>query len=845
MILQLRQLVFYHLDTESLDNANFLAGRLVALDARNADSSHLLALTYLRLRKHKAAYEIAQKYGGSGRNLGCAYVFALTCQELGKFTEGVNALEKAKPLWFERSNWNKHSDTSRRHLPDAAAVYDLLAKLWRSHGDLRKAGDCFIEAHKANPFIWDSFQGLCDIGASVEVANTFRMTSEMAATAPVQIIENGSKMETAAPAQELVTATPSNDPFNATVTTKQPSEWSFQAGANYLLPKIKAKFGSPPKATARVNWETPTGNGNLIEEDVDMGGVVHEQDMPNDAPAAPIRRSKTLHKLGLDTNREPTKLQPPNLRAQNRSHSETTDGEDNPLQQNRATSLHKRTLSGHSSVTSSDASSLQPRRSNRLFQSTTSKPSSRQPVESTSLAPLKRDATDLKKVKATGTKGRGPATVGRVVSGNRSMMPPATNDTKESRAPSRSSVAQPAMPQKQVAPTYSVPDTSAIESLLSSLRQLGLGYYYLSRYDPISAIEVFKALPTAQRETPWVLAQMGKAYYEAADYATSELCFARMMKLQPSRIEDTEVYSSVLWQMKKPVQLAFLAHTLRDLSFNSPQTWCAVGNAFSLSREHDQAIACFKRAIQLDPKFSYAHTLLGHELLTNEEFDSALTAYRSGVGAERRGYAGWYGLGRCYERMGKYDDAERHYRIAASINPSNAVLIVCIGVVLEKLRHPRQALAQYSLALQISPGSALARFKKARVLMAMKMFEEALDELLVLKDVAPEEANVFFLLGKCYKGIGDRTKAVRAFTTALNLDAKVCSYVRLDWDNANIIDRRRSISRMRLRRLMTVMMKRMMMIRCISRQRDEHDGVCAVLRSGNVGLQERHSCGMA
>ncbi|GAB7343322.1 hypothetical protein MBLNU457_1371t1 [Dothideomycetes sp. NU457] len=778
MVSQLRQLVFYHLDTESLDNANFLAGRLVALDSRNADSFHLLALTYLRLRKHKAAYEIAQKYGASGRHLGCAYIFALACQELGRYKEGTDALEKARPLWVERSNWNQHSDVSRRHLPDAPAVYDLLAKLWRSHGDLRKAGDCFIEAHKANPFAWDSFQGLCDIGASVEVANTFRMTSEMVAAAPVQTVENGSKIESTAPLPEQLIATPSNDPFNATVATKQPSEWSFQAGASYLLPKIKAKFGSPPKTSAKVNWETPTGNGNVTEDDVEMGGLGHEQNVPNDAPAAPVRKSKTLHKFGLDANKEPTKLQPPNLRAQNRSHSETTDGEDNIPQQNRATSLHKRTLSGHSSVTSSDASSLQPRRSNRLFQSTTSKPSSRQPMDTTSLAPAKRDAADLKKAKATGTKGRGPATVGRVVSGNRSMMPPAANDAKESRAPSRNSVTQPSMSQKQTASTHSVPDTSAIESLLSNLRQLGLGYYSLSRYDPNAAIEAFKALPTAQRETPWVLAQMGKAYYEAADYATSELCFARTMKLQPSRIEDTEVYSSVLWQTKKSVQLAFLAHTLRDLSFNSPQTWCVVGNAFSLSREHDQAIACFKRAIQLDPKFAYAHTLLGHELLTNEEFDSALTAYRSGVGAERRGYAGWYGLGRCYERMGKYEDAERHYRIAASINPSNAVLIVCIGVVLEKLRHPRQALAQYSLALEISPGSALARFKKARVLMAMKMFDEALEELLVLKDVAPEEANVFFLLGKCFKGLGDRTKAVRAFTTALNLDAKAAQYIK-------------------------------------------------------------------
>jgi len=237
------------------------------------------------------------------------------------------------------------------------------------------------------------------------------------------------------------------------------------------------------------------------------------------------------------------------------------------------------------------------------------------------------------------------------------------------------------MPQKPPADVVAEQDVAALEALLSSFRSLGIAYHALSRYEVATAIDAFKALPVAHRETPWVLAQLGKAHYEAADYAAAESCFARLMKIQPSRIEDTEVYSNVLWQLKKPVQLAFLSHTLRDLDFNAPQTWCALGNAFSLSREHEQAISCFKRATQVDPRFSYAWTLMGHELLTNEEFDAALASFRKGIGNERRAYGAWYGLGKCYERMGKWEEAERHYRVAASINPSNSVLAVCVGVV--------------------------------------------------------------------------------------------------------------------------------------------------------------------
>lgn len=104
-VAQLKQLVYYHLDNESLDNANFLAGRLHAIDPRNPDSAHLLALTYHRLRRSKAAHDFSQKFGANGKHLGCAFVYALACQDLGKYPEAINALEKARNLWLARNNW--------------------------------------------------------------------------------------------------------------------------------------------------------------------------------------------------------------------------------------------------------------------------------------------------------------------------------------------------------------------------------------------------------------------------------------------------------------------------------------------------------------------------------------------------------------------------------------------------------------------------------------------------------------------------------------------------------------------------------------------------------------------
>lgn len=796
---QLRQLIFYYIDNDFLDNANFLAGRLHALEPRNPDSSHLLALTYLRLRRHKAAFDYSQKYGANGRHLGCAYVFALACLELGRNQEGALALEKAKALWVGKSHWNKHSETSRRHLPDAAAAHALQAKLWRAHGDLPKAGDAYVEAHKANPFIWDAFEGLCKIGADCNLPNMFRPTAEMVGAGIGQPVTTIPEIWTddARPSNQPLAPqvnfnhqnvlTPSNDPFN---TVSRTAGLGLNAGSSFMLPKIKGKaiITTNLKTHSSSEWDTPTANGGLLDDDVTMGELQAENEMLlEEPPAAPTRIKSAAQRLGLGLGRDTTKVVPPAVRGQMKSSSDSI-AEDESSQFLRKPSTHKRTISGHASQasTASAVDTSVPRRSGRLTGQTAATRSNRPTVESTASLAARADRETRPARAATGTKGKTGSTVGRVVSGNRKVMPPDPSvKDKRDRAPSRNSEKSVTAPTVTAAQCQKAPsekplpvsdglaEQQALIALLDNFRQLAVGCYATSRFQLPEAIHTFRSLPTAQRETPWVLAQLGKAHYEAADYKAAEDCFARVMKLQPSRVEDMEVYSTVLWHLKKESALAFLCHTLRDQDFHAPQTWCAVGNAFSLAREHDQAISAFKRATQLDASFAYAWTLMGHEYIANEEFDAAMHAFRKSVGVEQRGYGGWYGLGKCYERIGQFEQAERHYRIAANINSSNATLLVCIGVVLERLRKREAALVQYHRALELSPMSALARFKKARVLMHLQHFQEALLDLDILRNQAPDEANVWFLLGKCYKGLNERSEAVRAFTTAMNLDVKV------------------------------------------------------------------------
>ncbi|SMQ49350.1 unnamed protein product [Zymoseptoria tritici ST99CH_1A5] len=774
---QMRQLIYYHLDNDMLDNANFIAGRLHALEPRNPENSHLLALTYFRLRRFKAAYDFSQKYGANGRHLGCAYIFAQACLALGRNMDGVTALEKCRSAWAGKNHWNQHSETSRRHMPDASAALTLLAKLWRAHGDSGKAGDLFIEVHKQNPFVWDAFEGLCKIGADLKTENMFRPVMELpglteTGNGETQIYVDEDSRQPRVLQAKSGSYVSMDDPFTSTVVEELDSLDHRLLG--------KSVLGLPLKPTS-TEWDTPTANGGVLDDDTAMGGISAENDDTFfEPPAAPNRRSRMGHHPEVTDRPRPHGLR-------NQSASEGLS--DDPLAAPRKATAggQKRNISGTAAQSSLD--STQPRRSNRLFTQTTApNRSTRSTMDTAASIAGRADRVARQAKPATGARGRTGAVVGRVVSGNTKRLPP---DEKEKRTNGRTNeknatlasgpMVTSAIVQKQSQLTTHSSRSEqqdAMASLLNNFRHLAVGCHAIASFDMPTAITTFRGLPAAQRETPWVLAQLGKAYYEAGNFRPAEDCFARLMKIQPSRIEDMDMYSTVLWHLKKDTTLTYLCRVLQDHDSDAPQTWVAVGNAFSLSREHDQAISAFKRATQVDPNFAYAYTLMGHEYIANEAFDNALASFRHSVSVDRRGYGGWYGLGKVFQCMGKLDDAERHFRIAASINPSNATLLVCIGVVLERLRNKKGALANFTRALELDPTSALARFKKARVLMHLKEYEQALGELEVLRDQAPDEANVWFLLGKCYKGLSERGEALRAFTTALNLDVKAAPFIK-------------------------------------------------------------------
>ena len=578
-----------------------------------------------------------------------------------------------------------------------------------------------------------------------------------------------------APLQTQSNANPSLDPF----TSATPRNDGINTyGSSALWEKLNGSTVSVASvAPVREGTETPAAQSSESDE-FRIANTAGGPEPSWEPPLAPVRKNRTIPTTGIDyTMDPPPKMKATGVRPKTKIRPEQEEQNAIPIDREVVAASRigdrKRTVSGqvaHPQPPQPTEPGAPQRRSVRLFNQI--KPSTSK-LSSTALAT--KDGRELKRVRATGTRGRTATStnVGRAVSGNRKPVVETHDvDNKEHRPSSVAHIPVNHGSSKPVSPEKSK-DIESLNWLLELFSKLACASFSLSRYRCSDAIQIFNSLSQGQRETPWVLSQIGRAYYEQAMYSEAEKYFFRVKTMAPSRLDDMEIYSTVLWHLKNDVELAYLAHELMEVDRLSPQAWCAIGNSFSHQRDHDQALKCFKRATQLDSQFAYAFTLQGHEYVANEEYDKALDAYRHGISADSRHYNAWYGLGTVYEKMGKFEFAEQHFRNAATINPTNAVLICCIGLVMEKMNNPKAALFQYGRACSLAPHSILARFRKARALMKLQELKPALAELKILKDMSPDEANVHYLLGKLYKLLHDRANAIKHFTSALNLDPKV------------------------------------------------------------------------
>lgn len=785
--------IWHCLNHYSYVDATFLAERLFA-EVGSDEALYLVATSYFRSGKPGRAYSVLHAHGTRTAQL--RFLMARCCFDLGRLEEAETVLTGGNVM---------HPKTIDELVTEygemAGFALQLLGLICARTERLQRAGEAFKRSLKLNPFLWNSFVALCDQGDKSDPSKIFKLdslesfsschgstvltlvnnanpvnsvsvvsdsgtlnnplnsvsvnTPESVQQTPIPVpipntpnnvipvvntpMQSLSNLSTSIPLSSL------NSPVTVTVTPMQDrgntdsGDGGYQAPRKKKMIRIKSMLGGP--------WTLSpiTPSFGVLPLDLSpMGDSDHSS--LNSSVAFLTTSPLSLSQLDTEPN---TKVPPP---ISKRILCRTT--KDTPLVLNKPAVFAP--AGNNSNFQSPPTGQPNPnvRRSSRLFGNSSS-------VKENNKSRFVAPKSPARKTKTRSSKSQ--SSLSELNEKNKSENQDISSDKLSSE--------KPITPQSLIQQAFTI-QKQCTEGLMSLFRDMGAAYQQLAQYNCRRAIDLLTALPTQHYRTGWVLAHIGKAYFEMNDYHQAAKFFSDVREREPHRLHLMEYFSTALWHLQKEVQLSALAQDLLEEDRECPQAWCTTGNCFSLQKEHEAAIRFFSRAIQVDPNFAYAYTLLGHEHIATEELDKAISCYRSAVRIDPRHYNAWYGIGLVLFKQERFAQAEAHFKRALSIHPHSSVLMCHVAVVEHALQKSSTALATLNRALKVEPHNPLCKYHRASILHATDHHQDALNELNQLKEIVPKESNVYFLLGKVHKKLGQTHLALMNFSWAMDLDPK-------------------------------------------------------------------------
>jgi TolB-like protein/predicted Zn-dependent protease len=190
------------------------------------------------------------------------------------------------------------------------------------------------------------------------------------------------------------------------------------------------------------------------------------------------------------------------------------------------------------------------------------------------------------------------------------------------------------------------------------------------------------------------------------------------------------------------------------------------GRPMTIERiEHAMELAL--KAVELDPDFADAYTLLGH---INFAY---VTALRSTISEEASEVA--------------LQEAISYARRGRELSPFSATTCSCYVYLLAWAGDPEAGLEIQEDAVRLNPANAQGRAVLAKIYQILRRYDEALSEIQIAKRLSPRDADLSHYLSieaAIYLGLGDWQSATRVATSAialtpLNQDAHVIRIVSL------------------------------------------------------------------
>jgi general secretion pathway protein A len=164
---------------------------------------------------------------------------------------------------------------------------------------------------------------------------------------------------------------------------------------------------------------------------------------------------------------------------------------------------------------------------------------------------------------------------------------------------------------------------------------------------------------------------------------------------------------------------------------------------------------------------------LGAYLARSGRLDDAIAAFREALALQPRYAAALYNLGISLLEKGRHREAVEALREAASLSPDDGMAQRSLGIALRESGELSAAAAALHRAVELSPNDAFALRHLASVLRESGEVDESIETTRRAVALRPDDASLHHELGFAFHAAGRLLEATTAFQRAIDLDGNL------------------------------------------------------------------------
>lgn len=250
---------------------------------------------------------------------------------------------------------------------------------------------------------------------------------------------------------------------------------------------------------------------------------------------------------------------------------------------------------------------------------------------------------------------------------------------------------------------------------------------------------------------------------------------AQTQTVPPLVTNTAETYvtmGKLYYDKKDHVQAEALFKKALDANPKYANAYNNMGNIYYKKKDYDQAETFYRKAIELDPKYANPHSNLGNIYhIVKKDDVQAEALYKEAIELDPKLVVPYENLGHLYYNKKDYPQAEKFYRKVVELDPQNADAYDNLGILYYDKKDYEQAETSYKKAIELDPKYANAYFHIGDLYYDKKEYAQAEASFKTVIEIDPKYAIAYGYLGNIYFNVkNDYVQAETFFRKAVELD---------------------------------------------------------------------------